>query len=116
MKYGKWRFADSPNVMVITTKNIMYNKNQILSVYHDFDDGMWQFLDGTDVTEEEAAIISLEEIIEIDDSIIELSNLPLGWSAWRISKDSEWNRQRNIKRESKICKIITWYKRIKENT
>lgn len=93
MGTNKWAFADEPNVIVMTTKNIVNNKNQILSVWHDADDGMWQFLDGTDVNEEDAILISLEEIVDIDDSVKEVSDLPLGWVAWREQKGSEWKRQ-----------------------
>ncbi len=64
-----WTFTDEPDVMVMTTKNIVSNKKPILSVWHDAEDGMWQFLDGTDVNEEDAMMISLEEIVNIDDTV-----------------------------------------------
>ncbi|MGB7604162.1 MAG: hypothetical protein WBL93_01670 [Lutisporaceae bacterium] len=89
----RWVFKDEPNVMIITTKNIISSKNSILSVWHDADDGMWQFLDGTDVNEEDALTISLEELVNIDDTVNEVSDLPIGWVAWREQKGSDWKRQ-----------------------
>jgi len=88
-----WTFTDEPDVMVMTTKNIVSNKKPILSVWHDADDGMWQFLDGTDVNEEDAMMISLEEIVNIDDTVNEVSDLQLGWVAWREQKGSDWKRK-----------------------
>lgn len=93
MAISGWTFSDEPNLMVITTKNIINNKNSILSVWHDADDGMWQFLDGTDITEEDAMIVSLEHIVNIDSSVKEVSDLPLGWVAWREQKGFAWKRQ-----------------------
>lgn len=93
MATNDWAFTDEPNVMVMTTKNIVNNKNTILSVWHDADDGMWQFLDATDIKEEDAMLISLEEIVNIDDSVKEVLDLPLGWVAWREQKGSTWKKQ-----------------------
>ncbi|WP_274585807.1 hypothetical protein V9W64_09860 [Neisseria leonii] len=50
---------------------------------------MWQFLDGTDIKEEDALIVSLKEIVELDSSILQLYSLPLGWVAFRNNKNSE---------------------------
>ncbi|OOF84011.1 hypothetical protein BKG92_01395 [Rodentibacter ratti] len=85
-----WLFEDQPNVAVITTKNILNKSSDILQVWHDKDDGMWQFLDGTDINEEDALIISLKEIVELDNSILQLYSLPLGWVAFRNNRNAEW--------------------------
>lgn len=94
LEITNWMFEDKPNVMVITTKNIILNGSPILSIWHDSDDGMWQFLDGTSVSEEDAMIVSLADIVEMDNSVNEVSDLPLGWVAWRTKKGLEWNRQK----------------------
>jgi hypothetical protein len=52
----------------------------ILYVTHDEEDGMWQFLDGGDASEEDARILSLKEIVAIDPSLAQLADLPLGGS------------------------------------
>ena len=76
-----WPFADPKNVAVITLKSITKGGRPILHVTHDADDGMWQFLDGSTVSEENASVVSLEEITRIDPSVMELADLPLGWYA-----------------------------------
>lgn len=87
----KWLFNDAPNVAVITTKNILSKKMDITRVFHDSDDGMWQFLDSSEnITENDAVIVSLKEIVNLDTTVNELHTLPLGWSAYRDNKDSNW--------------------------
>ncbi|BFT72418.1 hypothetical protein [Paenibacillus sp. P36] len=89
-----WPFDDPENVAVITTNKIMNRERPILYVTHDEDDGMWQFLDDGEVKEEEARIILLKQIINIDPSLIQLSDLPLGWVAWRDKRDCLWIREK----------------------
>lgn len=96
MEDPKWLFEDEKNVVTITTKNIMEKVNAILYVSHDEEDGMWQFHDGYDVSKEDGWIVSLEEIVDIDNTVMELHDLPLGWIAWRDNKDSAWNRRLDI--------------------
>ncbi|MBN6187782.1 hypothetical protein JQN58_12800 [Aneurinibacillus sp. BA2021] len=66
----------------------------ILYVSHDEEDGMWQFLDDNELDTDNALIISLKEIIKIDPSIVELSDLSLGWIAWRENEQQKWNREK----------------------
>lgn len=91
----KYSFLEDQNTMVITQKSILNREKDILLVSHDEDDGVWQFLDGEDVNEEEAAIVSLFEIVKLDDSVNELCELPLGWVAYRNSKNEKWVRNAN---------------------
>ncbi len=91
MNIKKWPFKDKLDVISITTKGIVEEGKTILYVTHDKDDGMWQFHDGTILKEEDARIVSLKEVYELDPSIGNISNIPCGWHAWRDSKDGEWN-------------------------
>lgn len=87
-----YKFLDDKNTMVITSKSILQKEKDIKLVFHDEDDGMWQFLDGEEVDENSAAIVSLYEMTLIDDSINEVFDLPLGWTAYRENKNLEWSR------------------------
>ena len=80
-----WLFDDKKTTMVITTKRIINKLAPISIVTHDRDDGMWQFLDKGELTEEIAAIVSLEEIILLDESLMILYDLTLGWIAEKHS-------------------------------
>lgn len=92
--FGKNKvFEDLPNTMVLTTKEVITNKSEILFVSHDADDGMWQFHCGTDVDMEDAMLVALEEIIDFDPGITAIADLPLGWVAWREDTASPWKRE-----------------------
>lgn len=91
------QFNESPNTMVITLNEILDGTKPILYVTHDEEDGMWQFLDGSnELDADKARIVTLEEILKIDKTLSLLSDLPLGWMAERVNKESLWNRRKNI--------------------
>jgi hypothetical protein len=74
----------------------MEGRRPILTVYHDADDGLWQFLDGRDSpNEKDAVILCLKEVLELDPSVKELADLPLGWVAWRKRSSDPWQRAPN---------------------
>jgi hypothetical protein len=93
-KKSDWPFDDPPDVAIISLRDIMERKRPILYVAHDSEDGMWQFTDGRDDPQaSDAVFLLLEEVIEIDPTIAELADLPLGWSAWRDNARQKWQRE-----------------------
>lgn len=95
MRIMEFKFLEDKNTMVITTKDIIKRQKEILLVSHDIDDGMWEFLDGDEVNEDSAMIVSISEIVGIDNTINELFDLPLGWIAYRENKNEKWIRKLN---------------------
>jgi hypothetical protein len=91
------KFKDGLNTTVFTTKFVVNDKKEITSVYHDFEDGAWQFFsdDNFDNYEEIAMILSLDEIIQIDKSVLGIADLPLGHVATRKSTTDNWTITRN---------------------
>jgi hypothetical protein len=91
---SEWPFSDPPNVAVIVNSKIIRDGDWIAHVSHDSDDGAWQFhiKDGDELSENDAMVVSLKEIVDLDPSVLELADLPLGWRAWRVSKVSPWER------------------------
>ena len=87
---GEWPFEDEPRVAVLTTSHVMRNREPILRVSHDADDGTWQFHCGEPVSMRDAMIVALEEVLEIDPTIASLANLPLGYCATRNDRASAW--------------------------
>jgi hypothetical protein len=87
-----WPFADPPNVAVITLRSILEGGQPILLVCHDESDGGWQFLSGGDCETADAMVVGLAEMFRYDPTIGELSDLPLGWQAWRAEADGVWMR------------------------
>jgi len=89
-----WKFKDAENLAVIATTKVMKGEDWISTVFHDADDGGWQFLSGGMLAEGDAAVVSLRNIVDLEPSIAELSDLPLGWHAWRTSRTSPWMRSK----------------------
>ena len=83
-------FYDNPDTAVITCCHIIDGSEHILYVSHDSDDGMWQFLCGNSHNTDDARVVSLLDIFSMDNSVGELSELPLGCCAERDSIKSKW--------------------------
>lgn len=82
--------------IVFTSSNVI-NGKPITIIYHDLD-GDWQFFtEGDDfITEEDAKIATLEEILQTDISLKEMIiTLPKGFKAYRRIKGDSWNIELN---------------------
>jgi hypothetical protein len=90
----QWKFQDPPNVAVIASRKIVHGGDWIAHVSHDASDGGWQFHNEEPLNEDNAAMVSLRNIVLLDPSVIELSGLPLRWRAWRESDISPWKRMK----------------------
>lgn len=89
----QWPFRESRNQASFTQRQILEEAAPILLVAHDVSDGTWQFLDGGDVIMEDARVVGLGEIVKLDPSIAELSDLPLGFVAVREDRGAPWSRE-----------------------
>ena len=83
-------FSEPENTAVITYCHIIDNGADILYVSHDAEDGMWQFLCGGIHMQEQARVVSLNEIFALDNTVSELADMPCGYIAQRKSKHSKW--------------------------
>ena len=100
MDQDAWKFADPPNVAVFTTTRVIKDGEPILFVAHEADDGAWQFHAGAEIGSgalAEVIVVSLKTMIERDESLIELADLPLGWTAERTSAQAQWRRSSDPK-------------------
>ncbi len=89
----KWPFTDARNTAIFTTRDVVEEGKPILLVTHDQDDGVWQFHTRKTSPVSDAKIAALDEIVCRDPSVVELADLPLGWSAIRDSITTPWKRQ-----------------------
>jgi hypothetical protein len=92
----RWPFDDPPDAEVITLDRILEGRAPILLVTHDDDEGedgcAWQFLDDEHVFEDDARVVLLGEIVQLDPSLAELADLPPGHFARRPDPSSPWTR------------------------
>lgn len=89
-----WVFGDPPNVAVIAAKSVVYEQDWIACVFHDPEDGAWQFRGSRSLQmqESDAVVVSLKRIVELDGTVKDLADLPLGWHAWRAAEGAPWFR------------------------
>lgn len=87
-----WRFSDPPNVATVTVRQIMDGHRPILLVSRDEEDGTWQFLTGDDFRVEEALLVSLHTVVELDASLSDIADLDPGWTARRQGPGLPWVR------------------------
>ncbi|TIR27489.1 MAG: hypothetical protein E5X34_00870 [Mesorhizobium sp.] len=94
---GEWKFDDPPNVAVISDRSIFRSGDWISYVSHEADDGSWLFYssDNRDWDKRDVMLVGLQEVVERDESVLELADLPEGWHAWRSSKSSPWQRAKS---------------------
>ena len=83
----KFPFYDAPNTATITCCHILENGEPILYVSHDEDDGMWQFLCGKAHETDEAKLVSLKSVFDLDNSVGILKDMPCGYYAERKAQE-----------------------------
>lgn len=91
MLMSDWLFDDPPNVAVLTTDQVLKGK-PILYVSHDEEDGTWQFHTSETIDVSNAKVVALKRIVELDRSVMQLADLPLGWVAIRSEASAVWQR------------------------
>jgi hypothetical protein len=87
-----WPFDQARNCAVFTTRLVVERREPILHVTHDADDHGWQFIGSSDCTRENHMIIAFHEAVELDPSVLEVADLPVGWHAVRESPKHPWIR------------------------
>jgi len=86
-------FNESLNTAVFTTRFVFKEGEPIQNVFHHDEDGAWEFTGATQAVEDkDYLVVSLQEIIDFDPSVLELADLALGESAYRPAIDKPWER------------------------
>jgi hypothetical protein len=88
-----WKFNDQPHTGVFTTKRVMSREDAITRVFHDIEDGAWQFHGPHASKPEDVSYVCFHHIVDRDPTITELSDLPPGWCAWRQIATTPWIRE-----------------------
>ena len=88
-----WPFDHPRDFAVFVTREVLERTEPILHVTHDSDDHSWQFIGSSDGTVENGKVIALHEAVELDPSVLQLADLPIGWRAVRDTVGSPWKRE-----------------------
>jgi hypothetical protein len=74
-------------------RQVLDRSEPILLVSHDAEDHGWQFIGSSDASMVDAKLVCLEEIVQLDPTVLEVADLPPGWEATRDAVGSAWLRQ-----------------------
>jgi hypothetical protein len=92
MKNPEFKFKEKRTTTVFTLHQIIEESKPVLFVNHSKDDGSWQFLSGDFFKPNDVTAVSLQEIVEKDETLNDLADLPRGWQASRGAVTEEWLR------------------------
>lgn len=88
-----WPFDQPRNCATFTVRQVMEKTEPILAIYHDLHDHDWQFIGSTGANMEDAMLVSLEEVVKLDLSTLNVADLLPGWHAVRSSPKHPWFRR-----------------------
>ena len=71
----------------------MDGSEPILLVSHDEDDHGWQFIGSSEASMADAMLVALEEIVNVDPTVLEVADLEPGWQALREVVGGAWTRR-----------------------
>jgi hypothetical protein len=87
-------WSDPLDPAVITTASVTSKAKPVLLVIREDGHGGWQFMDGGDVTGFKPQVILKDEILKLDPTLKEVTDLPVDWEARRSSASSPWVRRK----------------------
>jgi hypothetical protein len=87
-----WPFDQGKNVAAITTRQVLREGYPILRVVHYSDDHSWAFTCGTTSDPNDALVVSMKSIVELDPTVLSIADLLPGWGASREAVGSPWER------------------------
>ena len=87
-------WSDPLDPVAITTASVALKAKPVLLVIHEEGHGGWQFMDGGDVTGTKPHVIPKDELLKLDPTLKEVTDLPVAWEARRINASSPWVRSK----------------------
>ncbi|MEH6305588.1 hypothetical protein RYH73_08035 [Olivibacter sp. CPCC 100613] len=84
------RFRQKGNFDVLSTRFVLFEKDPIIYVYYQEEQSMWEFIGIHSLEESDYRVVSIDEILEIDLTILELVGLTTDTYACRESKGAKW--------------------------
>jgi hypothetical protein len=87
-------WSDTLDRVAITTTSVASKAKPVLLVIHEDGHGGWQFMDGGDVTGMKPHVIAKDELLKLDPTLKEVTDLPVDWEARRSTASSPWMRRK----------------------
>jgi hypothetical protein len=89
-----WMFDQAPNVACIADRSVMSGR-PVLVVAHYEDDHSWAFMDGGPFDPADALVVAMSEVVGRHPELVEIAELPVGWSASRSAVGQSWKTQKD---------------------
>ncbi len=86
---NEFPFDDVPDSYIFTCVHVLNKELPIIKVVHELG-GDWQFLCGELHTVNDARVVSLKEIYELDPSLAQIATMKKGTTAVRDLKTGKW--------------------------
>jgi hypothetical protein len=90
-----WPFDQPRDYATFTMRQIMDGSEPILLVSHDAGAHGWQCIGSSEVSMADAILVALEEVVEIDPTVLEVADLEPGWQAIRTTGGEAWARRKH---------------------
>jgi hypothetical protein len=91
MEGQPWPFRQPRNEAALTTRQVIEEGEPILTVVHDAETGLWQFLPAGTVDKKDLVFVALSAAYFLNDRTIgQVAKLPLGWHAERSAVGQPW--------------------------
>jgi hypothetical protein len=87
-----WKFEDAPHTLVVVSVAVNGGCEPVTLVWHDADDGSWQFVGDGTTGRVGFVLVCFHHPIDQDPSLTELADLPRGWYAERARVCDPWVR------------------------
>jgi hypothetical protein len=88
-----WPFDQPRNCAALTMRQVLDGLEPILLVSHDEDDHGWQFIGTSDALAADGRVVCLDEIVQLDPTVLDVADLPPGWQAVREFVGGQWTRR-----------------------
>lgn len=83
-------FQEDSSTSVFTTRQVMIGNSPIVYVVHD-EEGDWQFFGADEnVQDTDVMIVSLQQVVQHDPTVLEIANLPKSTVATREDANAPW--------------------------
>ncbi len=81
---------ENKNKSILTTSYVLCNDSPITYVFYD-EDGDWQLFGDEEITDDEDAyLVAVEEILELEPALRKLPDMQIGQSAVREKNSTRW--------------------------
>jgi hypothetical protein len=88
-----WPFDQAPDAVAISDASVVDDRKPVLLVIHSSDDHGWLFLSDGPFSPERGRIIRMDEACSRDPTLLDVADLPPGWTAKRHSATDPWLRE-----------------------